>query len=120
VGAPARARQQTNPSGVVFNALVPLRYLWPVLMHAARSASPATVHITVSAVQSASNNGGGGGCALRPRGQAHLTTLVEALGNILLPVLVLAIIRLITPEETTTIRIIDKGLCVSRIPWEDA
>jgi hypothetical protein len=55
--------------------------------------SPATVHVTVIAVTTAqSSGGGGGGCTLRPGGQAGGTPLVEALGSILLPMLVLGLI----------------------------
>ena len=91
------ASTEQNPSGVVFNA--PGTVTVSLACTDARGttdASPATAHVTIRAVQSASSNGGGGGCALRPRGQANLTTLVEALGNILLPVLVLGIIRLMS------------------------
>jgi hypothetical protein len=59
--------------------------------------SPATVHVTVVAVttaQSSGGGGGGGGCSLRPGGQAGDTPLVDALGNILLPVLVLGLLVL--------------------------
>ena len=94
--SPSTSTEQ-NPSGVVFNA--PGTVTVSLACTDARGttdASPATAHVTIRAVQSASSNGGGGGCALRPRGQANLTTLVEALGNILLPVLVLGIIRLMS------------------------
>jgi len=48
-----------------------------------------------------SSNGGGGGCALRPGGQGEFA-LIEALGNILLPVLVLGIIRRMSRAKKTT------------------
>ena len=92
--SPSTSTEQ-NPSGVVFNT--PGTVTVSLACTDARGttdASPATVHVTVSAVQSASSNGGGGGCALRPGGQADLSALVEALGSVLLPVLVLGIIRL--------------------------
>src|SRR5262249_45924249 len=55
--------------------------------------SPATVHVTVVAKTTTQSGGGGGGggggCALHSGGQAGGTPLADALGNILLPVLVL-------------------------------
>src|SRR5262249_26491154 len=90
---PSTSTEQ-NPSGIVFNT--PGIVTVSLACTDARGTtdpSPATVHVTVSAVQSASSNGGGGGCALRPGGQAGCTALLEALGNIVLPVLVLGIIR---------------------------
>ena len=60
--------------------------------------SPATVRVTVSAVTVAqsSGGGGGGGCSLRPGGQVGLPGLVDILGNMFLPVLVLGIIRMLS------------------------
>lgn len=91
--SPSTSTEQ-NPSGVVFNT--PGTVTVSLACTDARGttdASPATVHVTVSAVPSTSRNGGGG-CTLHPGGQADLTTLVAVLGNLLLPVLVLGIIRL--------------------------
>ena len=91
--SPSTSMEQ-NPSGVVFHTPGTVTVsLACTDVRGITDASPATVHVTVSAVQSAS---GGGGCALRPGSQANRTTLVDALGNILLPVLVLGIIRLIS------------------------
>jgi hypothetical protein len=94
--SPSTSTEQ-NPSGVVFNT--PGTVTVSLACTDALGTTdprPATVHVTVSTVQSASSNGGGGGCALRPGGEAGRTTLVGTLGNILLPVLVLGIIRLMS------------------------
>jgi hypothetical protein len=60
--------------------------------------SPATVRVTVSPVTVArsSGGGGGGGCTLRPGSQIGLTVPVDILGNMLLPVLILGIIRMLS------------------------
>jgi hypothetical protein len=85
-----------NPSAVVFTTPGTVTVsLACTDTHGTTDPSPATVHITVRAVQSTSSNGDGGGCALHPGARTGRDTLAEALGNILLPVLVLGIIRLI-------------------------
>jgi hypothetical protein len=60
--------------------------------------SPATVRITVSAINVArsSSSGGGGGCTLSPGSQIGLPALVDLLGNMFLPVLVLGIMRMLS------------------------
>jgi hypothetical protein len=60
--------------------------------------SPATVHVTVTAVQTAqsgggSSGGGGGGCTLVPGTRAGLTHAIAALGDLFLVMLVLGIVR---------------------------
>jgi hypothetical protein len=45
---------------------------------------------------SGGGGGGGGGCTLRPGGQIGLTALVDILGNMFLPVLVLGIIHMLS------------------------
>jgi hypothetical protein len=99
--SPSTSTQQ-NPQGVLFNtsgtfavSLACMDALGLVV------SSPATVRVTVSAVNTArisggSGGGGGGGCTLRPGGQIGLTALVDLLGNLFLPVLVLGIIRILS------------------------
>jgi subtilisin family serine protease len=57
--------------------------------------SPATVRVTASTVNVArsSSSGGGGGCTLRSGDQSGRTALVDILGNLLLLVLVLGVMR---------------------------
>ena len=61
--------------------------------------SPAIVRVTVNVVNAARSSGGGGGgggCTLRPGGQIGLTALVDILGNVFLPMLVLGVIRMLS------------------------
>jgi hypothetical protein len=88
---------QQNPPGVVFNT--PGAYTVSLACTDASGTtdpSPATVRVTVSAVtvaRSSSSGGGGGGCTLHPGTQSGLTALVDILGNMLLPVLGLGVMR---------------------------
>jgi hypothetical protein len=60
--------------------------------------SPATVRITVSAINvtRSSSSGGDGGCTLRPGSERGLSGLVALLGNMFLPVLALGIMRMLS------------------------
>jgi len=60
--------------------------------------SPATVRITVSPINvvRSSSSGGGGSCTIRPGNQIGLPALIDILGNMFLPVLVLGIIRILS------------------------
>ncbi len=92
--SPSTATQQ-NPPGVVFNASGTFTVSFACTDAVGTTdPSPATVRVTVSAVNTASRSGGG--CTLRPGGQVGLTGLVDILGNMLLPVLVLGIIRMLS------------------------
>ncbi len=95
--SPSTSTQQ-NPGSVVFSTPGTFTVSFACTdALGATDPSPATVHVTVVAVttaQSSGGGGGGGGCTLRPGGQAGGTPLVDALGNILLPVLVLGLLVL--------------------------
>jgi len=100
-GASPGTSVQQNPPGIVFNTLGTFTVSF-ACTDALGSAdpSPATVRVTVSAVNTARSSGGGGGggggCTLYPGGQAGLTALVDLLGNMFLPVLVLGVIRMLS------------------------
>jgi hypothetical protein len=102
-GASPGTSTQPNPQGVVFNT----SGTFPVSLVCTDAfgsvvPNPATVRVTVvSAVTTArvsggGGGGGGGGCTLRPGGQIGLTTLVDILGNMFLPVLALGIIHMLS------------------------
>ncbi len=94
-GASPSTSTQQNPQGVVFNASGTFTVSFACTDAVGTTdPSPATVRVTVSAVNTASRSGGG--CTLRPGGQVGLTGLVDILGNMLLPVLVLGIIRMLS------------------------
>jgi hypothetical protein len=96
--SPSTATQQ-NPPGVIFNTAGTFTVSFACTDALSMTdPTPATVRVTVSAVNVArsSSGGGGGGCALRPGSHVGLTVLAEVLGNILLPVLVLGIIRMMS------------------------
>jgi subtilisin family serine protease len=97
--SPSTSTQQ-NPQGVVFNTSGTFTVsLACTDALGATDQSPATVRITVSVVnveRSSGGGGGGGGCTLRPGGQIGLPALVDILGNMFLPVLVLGIIRMLS------------------------
>jgi subtilisin family serine protease len=95
---PSTSTQQ-NPQGVVFNT--PGTFIVSFACTDALGTtdlSPAAVRIVVSPVNivRSSGDGGGGGCTLRPGGQIDRTALVDILGNIFLPVLVLGVIRMLS------------------------
>ena len=56
--------------------------------------NPATVRVIVNATNVTSSSGGG--CTLRPGDQTGLRALVEALGSLFLPVLVLGVICILS------------------------
>jgi subtilase family protein/PKD domain-containing protein len=97
--SPSTATEQ-NPQGVVFNTsgTFPVSFACTDALGLVVT-SPATVRVTVSAVNTtrvSGGGGGGGGCTLRPGGQIELTALVDMLGNMFLPVLVLGIIHMLS------------------------
>jgi len=87
---------QQNPGSVVFSTPGTFTVSFACTdALGATDPNPATVHVTVVAATTArSRSGGGGGCALSPGGQVGGTPLVDALCNILLPVLVLGLLVL--------------------------
>jgi subtilisin family serine protease len=96
--SPSTSTEQ-NPQGVVFNTAGTFTVSFACTdALGITDPNPATVHVTVSPVMVArsSGGGGGGGCTMRPGGQARLTGLVDISGNMLLPVLVLGIIRILS------------------------
>ncbi|HSX83542.1 MAG TPA: PKD domain-containing protein, partial [Candidatus Saccharimonadia bacterium] len=99
-GASPSTSTQQNPPGVVFNTSGTFTVSFACTdALGTTDPSPATVRVTVSAVnaaQSSGDGGGGGGCTLRPGGQVGLPGLVDILGNMFLPVLVLGIIRMLS------------------------
>ena len=98
-GASPSTSTQQNPQGVVFNPSSTFTVsLACTDALGTTDPSPATVRITVSAINVArsSSSGGGGGCALRPGSQIGLPALVDLLGNMFLPVLVLGIMRMLS------------------------
>jgi len=99
-GASPSTSTQQNPPGVVFNTSGTFTVSFACTdALGTTDPSPATVRVTVSAVtvaQSSGGGGGGGGCSLRPGGQVGLPGLVDILGNMFLPVLVLGIIRMLS------------------------
>ena len=94
--SPSTSTQQ-NPQGVVFNT--PGTFTVSFACTDARGttdSSPATVRVTVTAMntaQSSGGGGGGGGCTLLPGSHDGGMPPMAALGNILLPVLVIGIGR---------------------------
>jgi hypothetical protein len=98
-GASPSTAMQQNPQGVVFNTSGTFTVSFACTDALGMTdPSPATVHITVSAINVArsSSNGGGGGCTLRPGSQIGLPVLVDLLGNLFLPVLVLGIMHMLS------------------------
>jgi PKD domain-containing protein len=99
--SPSTATEQ-NPQGVVFNTsgTFPVSFACTDALGSVVQ-SPATVRVTVSVVNTTrisggSGGGSGGGCTLRPGGQIGITALVDILGNIFLPVLVLGMIHILS------------------------
>ena len=98
-GASPSTSTQQNPQGVVFNPSSTFTVSFACTdALGTTDPSPATVRITVSAINVArsSSSGGGGGCTLRPGSQIGLPALVDLLGNMFLPVLVLGIMRMLS------------------------
>jgi hypothetical protein len=98
-GASPSTSTQQNPQGVVFNTSGTFTVSFACTdALGATDQSPATVRVTVSAVNTArsSGGGGGGGCTLRPGGQIGLPVLVDILGNMFILVLVLGVIRMLS------------------------
>ena len=98
-GASPSTSTQQNPQGVVFNPSSTFTVsLACTDALGTTDPSPATVRITVSAINVArsSSSGGGGGCTLRPGSQIGFPALVDLLGNMFLPVLVLGIMRMLS------------------------
>ena len=99
-GASPSTSTQQNPPGVVFNTSGTFTVSFACTdALGTTDPSPATVRVTVSAVnvvRSSSSGGGGGGCTLHPGSQTGLTALVDILGNLFLPVLVLGVIRMLS------------------------
>jgi hypothetical protein len=105
-GASPSASTEQNPQGVVFNTsgTFPVSFACTDALGLVVT-SPATVRVSVSAMHTAGvsgggGGGGGGGCTLRPGGQIGLTALVDILGNMFLPVLVLGIIHMLSRVNT--------------------
>jgi subtilisin family serine protease len=99
-GASPSTSTEQNPQGVVFNTsgTFPVSFACTDALGLVVP-SPATVRVTVSAVATArisGGGGGGGGCTLRPGGHIGLTALVDILGNMFLPVLVLGMIHMLS------------------------
>jgi hypothetical protein len=100
-GASPSTSTEQNPQDVVFNTsgTFPVSFACTDALGVVVQ-SPATVSVTVSAVTtsriSGGGGGGGGGCTLRPGGQIGFTALVDILGNMFLPVLVLGIIHMLS------------------------
>lgn len=95
--SPGTATQQ-RPAGVVFSTPGTFTVSFACTdALGATDPSPATVHVQVTAIQTAQSGGGsgggGGGCTLVPGAQAGLTPLMAAFSNLFLPVLVLGIVR---------------------------
>jgi hypothetical protein len=96
-GASPSTSTQQSPLGVLFS--VPGTFTVSFACTDALGTtdqSPATVRVTASAVnvvRSSSSGGGGGGCTLHPGDQSGLTAFVGILGNLLLAVLVLGVMR---------------------------
>ena len=84
-GASPSTSTQQNPPGVVFNTSGTFTVSFACTDTVGTTdPSPATVRVTVSAVnvaRSSSSGGGGGGCTLRPGDQSGLTAFVDLLGN---------------------------------------
>jgi len=96
--SPSTSTQQ-NPQGVVFNTPGTFTVSFACTdALGTTDPSPATVRITVSAINvtRSSSSGGGGGCTLRPGSESGLSGLVAILGNMFLPVLVLGIMRMLS------------------------
>jgi hypothetical protein len=100
-GASPSTSTQQNPPGVVYNTSGTFTVSFACTdALGTTDPSPATVRVTVSAVNTArSSDGGGGGCTLRPGGQVGLTALVDILGNMFLPLLVLGVIRMLSRDN---------------------
>lgn len=96
--SPGTSTEQ-NPAAVVFNTPGSFTVSFACTdAPGTTDPSPATVLVTVTAVPPPSSSGGGGGgggggCTLRTGGQAGVASPVEALGNVLLPVLVIGMLR---------------------------
>jgi len=92
--SPSNSTQQ-NPDAVVFNALGTFTVSFACTdALGTTDPSPATARVTVTVVTTAqSSGGGGGGCTLLTGGQTGFASVVEALGNIFLPVLVIGVMR---------------------------
>jgi Subtilase family/PKD domain len=98
-GASPSTSIQQNPQGVVFNTSGTFTVSFACTdALGTTDPSPATVRVTVNVVNTArsSGDGGGGGCTLHPGGQIGLPALVDILGNMFLPLLVLGIIRMLS------------------------
>lgn len=85
--SPSTSTQQ-NPSGVVFNAPGTFTVTF-VCTDPPGTADPTPARLTVVVNAASSSQGGGGGCTLVPSGTLHGQDLLAALGNLLLPVLML-------------------------------
>jgi len=97
-GASPSTSTQQNPQGVVFNlsGTFTVSFTCTDALGTIDS-SPATVRVTVSPVNTArSSDGGGGGCTLYSGGQSGRPALVDILGNMFLPLLVLGGIRMLS------------------------
>jgi len=90
--SPSSSTQQ-NPGTVVFNTpgTVTVSFACTNAL-GTTDPSPATRRVTVTAVTVAAGGGGGGGCTLLPGAQPDFRPVVDAPGNIFLPVLVLGLI----------------------------